>query len=133
MVRSGDQTGMVWSGDQTGMVWSGDQTGMVWSGDQTGMVWSGDQTGMVRSDMNWSFGIHLIVWPSIMLNVYGLAPRQSRIVYTDAGYGGYTVEHGLHVAQGSWLPKEAAKSSTWRELVAVLRVLVSIAPKLQNM
>ena len=43
--------------------------------------------------------------------------------------GGYTV----HVAQGSWLSEEAAKSSTWRELMAVYRVLVSIAPKLQNM
>ena len=68
-----------------------------------------------------------------------VSPAAVRIVYTDAsdtgygGGGGYTVEHGLHVAQGSWLPEEAAKSSTWRELVVVLRVLVSIAPKLQNM
>eukprot|EP00731_Ephydatia_muelleri_P033190 Em0026g10a len=65
-----------------------------------------------------------------------LSPSAVRIVYSDAsdtGYGGYTVEHGLHVAQGSWLPDEAAQSSTWRELVAVLRVLDSIAHKLRNM
>ena len=43
------------------------------------------------------------------------------------GYGGYTVEHGLHVAQGSWLPVETAQSSTWRELVAVLKILDSTA------
>ena len=65
-----------------------------------------------------------------------LSPSAVRIVYSDAsdtGYGGYTVEHDLHVAQGSWLPDEAAQSSTWRELVAVLRVLDSIAHKLRNM
>lgn len=48
-----------------------------------------------------------------------VSPSAVRVVYTDAsdtGYGGYTVEHGLHVAQGSWLPEEAARSSTWREL-----------------
>ena len=45
---------------------------------------------------------------------------------------GYTVEHGMHVAQGSWLRDEAMQSSTWRELVAVSRVLDSIAPKLRN-
>ena len=39
----------------------------------------------------------------------------------------------MHVAQGSWLPDEAAQSSTWRELVAVLRVLDSIVHKLRNM
>ena len=34
-----------------------------------------------------------------------VGPVPVRIVYTyasDTGYGGYTVEHGLHVAQGSW-------------------------------
>ena len=43
------------------------------------------------------------------------------------------MEHGLHVAQGSWLPGEAAQSSTGREMVVVLRVLDSIAHKLCNM
>ena len=55
------------------------------------------------------------------------SPSAVRVVYSDAsdtGYGGYTVEHGVHVAQGSWLPEE---------LVAVSRVLISIASKLRNM
>ena len=45
-----------------------------------------------------------------------------RLVFSDAsntGYGGYTVEDGIHIAQGSWLAEEAKQSSTWRELVAV--------------
>ena len=46
---------------------------------------------------------------------------------SDTGYGGYTVEHGMHIAQGNWLPDEAKQSSTWRELVAVGRVLMSVA------
>ena len=58
-----------------------------------------------------------------------------RLVYSDAsdtGYGGYTVEHGCHIAQGQWLPHESARSSTWRELKAVHRVLESLANKLSN-
>ena len=43
------------------------------------------------------------------------------------------MENGLHVAQGSWLPGEAAQSSTGRELVVVLRVLDSIAHTMCNM
>ena len=39
----------------------------------------------------------------------------------------------MHVAQGNWLPDEAKQSSTWRELVAVGRVLGSVAIKLRNM
>ena len=44
------------------------------------------------------------------------------MVYTDAsdsGYAGFTVEHGCHIAHGQWLPEEASRSSTWRELRAV--------------
>ena len=58
-----------------------------------------------------------------------LSPSAIRLVYS----GGYTVENGLHVAQGSWLPGEAAQSSTGREMVVVLRVLDSIAHKLCHM
>ena len=43
------------------------------------------------------------------------------------------MENGLHVAQGSCLPGEAAQSSTGGEMVVVLRVLDSIAHKLCNM
>ena len=64
------------------------------------------------------------------------SPSAVRCVYSDAsdtGYGGYTVEHGMHIAQVNWLPDEAKQSSTWRELVAVGRVLMSVAKKLHNM
>ena len=63
------------------------------------------------------------------------SPSAVRCVYSDAsdvGYGGYTVEHGMHVAQGMWSPEEAKQSSTWRELVAVGRVLDSVAGRLCN-
>ena len=63
------------------------------------------------------------------------SPSAVRLVYSDAsdtGYGGYTVEHGCHIAQGQWLPQESSQSSTWRELKAVLRVLESLADKLHN-
>ena len=49
------------------------------------------------------------------------SPSAVRCVYSDAsdtGYGGYTVEHGMYIVQGNWLPNEALQSSTWRELVA---------------
>ena len=39
----------------------------------------------------------------------------------------------MHIAQGNWLPDEAKQSSTWRELVAVGRVLLSVAGNLGNM
>lgn len=42
------------------------------------------------------------------------------------------VEHGCHVAQGSWLEDEASQSSTWRELIAIRMVLESLVPKLRN-
>ena len=57
-------------------------------------------------------------------------PSAVAVVYSDAsdiGYGGYTVHHGYHVVHGNWGHEEAAKSSTWRELVAVGRVLEAIA------
>ena len=57
------------------------------------------------------------------------------MVYTDAshtGFGGYTVEHGCHIAHGVWLPEERRESSTWRELRAVRLVLESLVSKLQN-
>ena len=39
----------------------------------------------------------------------------------------------MHIAQGNWLPDEAVQSSTWRKLVAVGRVLESVAHKLSNL
>ena len=63
------------------------------------------------------------------------SPAAVRVVYTDAshtGYGGYTVEHGYHIAHGVWLPEERTESSTWRELRAVRRVLESLVGNLRN-
>ena len=54
-------------------------------------------------------------------------------MYSDAsnvGYGGYIVEHVI--ANGSWTAEEAKQSSTWRELVAVSRVLKSMVLKLSG-
>ena len=58
-----------------------------------------------------------------------------RVVYSDAsgtGYAGYTVEHGCHVAHGQWMECEKGKSSTWRELAAVARVLEAVSGLLCN-
>ena len=57
------------------------------------------------------------------------APSTMRVVYSDAsstGYAGFTVEHGCHIALGQWNAIEAEKSSTWRELTAVARVLEAV-------
>ena len=58
-----------------------------------------------------------------------------RCVYSDAsgtGYAGYTVEHGCHVALGQWTDEEKGKSSTWRELAAVAKVLEAVSALLCN-
>ena len=63
------------------------------------------------------------------------SPGAVKIVFSDAsctGYGGYTVEHGMQVVNGVWTTVEAIQSSTWRELVAVGRVLEAMASKLRN-
>ena len=62
-------------------------------------------------------------------------PSAVRVVYSDAsesGYGGYIVEHGGCVSYGQWTESEAGQSSTWRELAAVLQVLLGVAKKLTN-
>ena len=53
----------------------------------------------------------------------------SRIVYSDAsgtGFAGYAVGTINGVSNGTWFAEEAVKSSTWRELCAVFRVLLSL-------
>ena len=63
------------------------------------------------------------------------SPSAIRVVYADAsatGYGGFTVEHGCHIAHGLFSEIEAAQSSTWRELHAVRMVLSSLAHMLHN-
>ena len=59
----------------------------------------------------------------------------TRVAFSDAsstGYGGYVVEIGCDVAQGTWSKDEATLSSTWRELKAVDQVLRSYAAKLRG-
>ena len=56
-----------------------------------------------------------------------------RVIYSDAsgtGYGGYVVNHSKYIVNGTWSQVEMVKSSTWRELIAVRRVLQTIADKL---
>ena len=55
-----------------------------------------------------------------------VGPSALKVAYTDASqtaYAGFTVQYGCHIAQGLWLPEEANKSSTWREIRAVRQVL----------
>jgi len=71
------------------------------------------------------------------LNSQGIwhSPSALRVVYSDAsdtGYGGYTVEHGCHMAHGLWTQDEATRSSTLQELRAVRLVLESLVEKLRN-
>ena len=41
------------------------------------------------------------------------------------GMGGYTVDVGIHIAQGQWSESKSQASSTWRELEAINRILQS--------
>ena len=57
------------------------------------------------------------------------------VVYSDAsstGYAGYEVQTPCNIAHGMWSEDEKVLSSTWRELTAVLRVLLSISRFLKN-
>jgi len=72
-----------------------------------------------------------------IINIRSLAISHgcTRIVYSDAsstGLAGYEVEMQSRVVHDTWSPSEAAKSSTWRELCAVYRVLLSLEHVLVN-
>lgn len=57
------------------------------------------------------------------------------IVYSDAsnsGYGGYIVENPLSIAHGMWTDSDATQSSTWKELTAVKKVLISLVDFLKD-
>lgn len=61
--------------------------------------------------------------------------QYSCIVYSDAsgiGFGGYAVSISDTEVMGSWNSVESLKSSTWRELEAVYRVLLSLLVTLQG-
>ena len=56
-------------------------------------------------------------------------PSYSRIVYSDAsnvGYSGYEVKTFKGIMHGMWQEDESLKYSTWKELMAVFRVLSSM-------
>ncbi|VDI41981.1 Hypothetical predicted protein [Mytilus galloprovincialis] len=64
-----------------------------------------------------------------------IVEQYSSVVYTDAsgkGYGGYLVKAIDEEIMGSWNDGEKLKSSTWRELEAVYRVLQSISMSLKG-
>ncbi|CAC5370950.1 unnamed protein product [Mytilus coruscus] len=51
------------------------------------------------------------------------------IIYSDAsdtGFGGYIVETPQNIAHGMWVESERSNSSTWKELSAVKKVLLSL-------
>ena len=63
------------------------------------------------------------------------AQKCTKIVFSDAsatGYAGYEVSTVNGISHGMWSQAEAEKSSTWRELVAVWRVLQSLVHILSN-
>ena len=58
-----------------------------------------------------------------------------RVVYSDAsdtGFGGYIVETPFNIAHGMWEDSESSQSSTWKELTAVKKVLLSLIHLLAN-
>ncbi|VDI20858.1 Hypothetical predicted protein [Mytilus galloprovincialis] len=64
-----------------------------------------------------------------------IVEQYSCIVYSDAsgiGFGGYAVSISDTEVMGSWNSVESLKSSTWRELEAVYRVLLSLLVTLQG-
>ena len=81
----------------------------------------------------------LFFWNSCIENFNGQklwkSPSAVRVVFLDAsgtGYARYTVQHGCHIAHSLWSEPEKVKSSTWRELTAVARVLEAVSSLLQN-
>ena len=79
--------------------------------------------------------LHFWVENIRQLNGYSFAKPAdcTAVCFSDAsatGYGGYTVSHGRSVTRGSWSRTEAKNSSTWRELAAVYRTLMSFQGQL---
>ena len=79
----------------------------------------------------WRANIHMVNGQSMWF-----AASAVRVVYSDASgfaFGGYCVQHANKLVHGSWSPEECTKSSTWREIEAVRRVLEEIAPLLAGL
>ena len=102
--------------------------------------------------------VELLFWQENFAALHGrplwYLPRIETIVFSDAGargWGGFLVKYagneelhvptsvgefvmagGRHIAQGYLTPAEQAESSTWRELVAIERVLLSLISALRG-
>ncbi|CAC5415989.1 unnamed protein product [Mytilus coruscus] len=81
----------------------------------------------------------IVFWKENIEKINGrelhIVEQYSSVVYTDAsgiGYGGYLVKATDEENMGSRHDVEKLKSSTWRELEAVYRVLQSISFSLQG-
>ncbi len=103
--------------------------------------------GVVNSRLAWSDYLELseeareelVFWHQAINDLNGqpiwFSASATRVAYSDAsgtGYGGYVVEIGQEVSHGHWSPDEAARSSTWRELKALERVLLSFSTRLSG-
>ena len=71
-------------------------------------------------------------WSSQLEHINGKeiwqSPSAIRVVYSDpsaTGYGGFTVEHGCHTANGAWSVEEMTRSSTWKGSVKRPGILVA--------
>ena len=81
----------------------------------------------------------LVFWHSNLANLNGqlftYTYSCTKIVYSDAsdfGFGGYVEQMPGQEYSGYWSAVEAAKSSTWRELEAVRRLLLLFAKGLEG-
>ena len=88
----------------------------------------------MRPTRKYTFG--LVRLQSSMAGIFDPNPLQSewhiQMPVLQDMVGIYVVEHGNLVDNGQWPSDEAAQSSTWRELRAVIKVLVSFQSKLKN-
>ena len=67
--------------------------------------------------------------------IWSPSPKVEVITYSDAsgqGWGGFTVQLSDKVARGSWSCEESGKSSTFREVTAIRRVLESFADEVRG-
>ena len=87
---------------------------------------------LLRSELNF--------WANNLCSSNGFSIKTnqvtSKIVYSDAsetGYGGYVAEKlGKVIAKGNFSSFESAESSTYRELLAVKRIIESLSSELQG-
>ena len=83
--------------------------------------------------------MEVIFWLENMRRLNGRPVRQevmqAEICFSDASstdFGGYQVAHANEAIQGRWSEDESTRSSTWRELAAIFRVLQGRGKSLQG-